>query len=132
MVVRRLCVLLALLGALALPATAAAQSNPFQPLPAPQQPAPEPLPVDDEDDGLGVTETLLIVLAAGCLIGGIAWFVVRDARGAAPVDSDHDRREDAAGHRSPEHQRKAKQRARAAGKRARQARKTTKRKAKGR
>lgn len=89
-------VLLALLLALALPASGFAQgANPFAPsTPSPAQsaPAPDPEPVpapstidDGADDGLTGTQQLLALLAAAAMIALIAWFIVRDAHQSAPV-----------------------------------------------
>jgi hypothetical protein len=117
-----LCVLM-----LIVPAAGAAQDNPFGPVaPAPQQPTPTPAPPppDDEDEGLSDRQQLLIALAGGVLVIGIAWGIVRDARRRAPA-VDHMAIEEGGttshGSRPPKRQRVAQQRARA--KRARRARK---------
>jgi hypothetical protein len=90
----RFAALIAVVVALAaMPAAALAQENPFAPplqqqAPAAPQPStpPPPAPVEDRDDGDGfgdaaVLATALIVLA---LIGGIWFFISRDARRHAP------------------------------------------------
>lgn len=130
MVHRRLAVLLLLVALLAPAAPVAAQSTPFAPLPqAPQEPAPQPVrPTSLQDDDLSAGQTILILVAAGAILGGIAWFVIRDAHGRAPVDERPRRGAPGAEggdtrQRSSEEHRKAKERSRAAAKRARQARK---------
>ncbi len=68
----------------ALPALASAQGNPVAPLPpAPTQPAPAPAAPDD--DGLSTAQQILLLGAAGALLGAIALVIVRDARRRAPV-----------------------------------------------
>lgn len=121
--------ILALLVAalLALPAGAQAQS-PFAPLPQPrQEPPPAPTVTNPrDDDGLTAGQTILILVAAGGLLSGIAFMVVRDARNRAPVVERDGRlvADDAESRqRSHEEHRKAKARNRAAAKRARAARK---------
>ena len=112
--------------ALLLPAPAAAQQNPFGPVPPapPQQPEPAPPPPPDDDEGLSERQQLLIALAGGVLVIGIAWAIVRDARRSAPAE-DHVPVDEGGttshGTRPPKRQRVAQQRARA--KRARRARK---------
>lgn len=68
---------------------AAAQSNPFGPLPpAPQDPPPVPAPPRQADEqGLAKWQQALILVAALVVLGGIAWAIVRDARQAAPADA---------------------------------------------
>jgi hypothetical protein len=86
----RLTAILCLLALLA-PAGALAQDNPFGPIP--QAPPQQTAPPEDEDannpfeqdDGLSDRQQLLIVLAGGIFVVGIAWFIVRDARRSAPV-----------------------------------------------
>jgi hypothetical protein len=77
------------LAALLAPAGAAAQDNPFGPIP---QPAPQqtqaPVSQDDPaaDDGLSSTQQWLIGAAAVILLGGISLAILRDAKQAAPAD----------------------------------------------
>ena len=87
----RLTTLLCLLALLA-PAGASAQDNPFGPIPqAPPEQAPPPEDDDDnqnafgEDEGISDRQQLLIIIAGGLMVLGIAWFIVRDARRSAPV-----------------------------------------------
>lgn len=94
---RRSAIILLALGALIAPATAGAQTggSPFAPSPsAPAQPAPSPpvqqapQPIVDDtssDDGLSKGQEILIFAVGLALLGGIAWFIVRDAHAAAPV-----------------------------------------------
>ena len=112
--------------ALLAPASARAQDNPFGPVPQapPQQTQPAPPPPPDEDEGLSERQQLLIALAGGVLVIGIAWGIVRDARRKAPSEAHMSVEEGgttAHGTRPPKRQRVAQQRARA--KRARKARK---------
>ena len=79
--------LLVLAALLLLPAGAAAQDNPFGPIPQapPEQPAPaQPELEADADEGLSDLQQLLIGLAAVALLGGISYAILRDARQAAP------------------------------------------------
>jgi len=127
----RLTIILLLLAFLA-PAGALAQDNPFGPIPQapPQQTAPPEDEDDntnsafDDDEGLSDRQQLLIVLAGGIFVLGIAWFILRDARRSAPV-AEHRGPEEGGtsskGTRPPKKQRVSQQRARA--KQARQARK---------
>ncbi|HEX8207894.1 MAG TPA: hypothetical protein VF587_17650 [Solirubrobacteraceae bacterium] len=82
----------ALLCVLALfaPGAAFAQGGgAFDPIPPapPEQPAPAEAPEEEDDDGLNSTQQLLIALSGFVLLFGIGWAIVRDARGAAPVES---------------------------------------------
>ena len=81
---RWLAVLLVL--ALAAPAVAAAQDNPFGPLP---QPAPSPAPTappDDTDELFDTGSRTLFVIAGALLIAflAIGWWISRDARRFVP------------------------------------------------
>jgi hypothetical protein len=131
-VIARLLVLTTVLLIAGAPA-AVAQDNPFGPIPPapPEQTAPPEDSVPDspnpDDDGLSSRQQLLILLAAIIMIGGIAWFILRDARRSAPVE--HHRTEaeggtKSKGTRTPKEARVAQQRARA--KAARRARKKQK------
>jgi hypothetical protein len=88
-----ICVL-ALAGAAGAP-LALAQDNPFGPIPPapPQQTAPPEEEDDDtaspfgEEEGLTDRQQLLIIIGAGILVLGIAWFILRDARRNAPAES---------------------------------------------
>ncbi len=87
----RLTTLLCLLALLA-PAGAVAQDNPFGPIPQapPQQTAPpedeETENAFEEDEGISDRQQLLILLAGGIMVIGIAWFIIRDARRNAPAE----------------------------------------------
>ena len=85
----RFAALLCLL-ALVSPGAALAQGGAFEPLPpAPPEPAPPPEEQqtgNDEDDGLSSTQQMLIGASGFILLFGIAWLIVRDARGAAPAE----------------------------------------------
>jgi hypothetical protein len=127
-VIARLLVLLAVCSlALAVPAAAVAQDNPFGPIPQapPEQPPPAPESGDPNQDGLSDWQQLLIGVAAVALLGGIAWAIVRDARAAAPADDRRTSLDDPAdrpkGSRTPPKRRVKQNRAKA--KVARQARK---------
>jgi hypothetical protein len=125
------------LGAASLTPPAAAQDNPFGPIPPPppQQQTVAGDPNADpfqEDEGLSRTQQLLIALSGIALLGGIAFVILRDANQAAPAASrGRDRVPDgsaldtaeqrAKGSRPPKKQRVAQGRAKA--KRARQQRK---------
>ena len=71
-----------LLLCLALPAAAAAQSNPFGPLPQPAAPEVTAEPVEDPADQSGISTSVLFAIAAGVLIVfvGIGLYITRDAR----------------------------------------------------
>jgi hypothetical protein len=83
-----LCVL-----ALTAPGTALAQGGgAFEPIPPAPPPAPttqpEPAgPTRPSDDGLSSTQQLLIAMSGIFVLFGIGWLIVRDARGAAPVET---------------------------------------------
>jgi hypothetical protein len=73
------------------PASALAQGGAFEPIP-PAPPPPPTTPTQPEqpgstDDGLSSTQQLLIGLSGFILLGGIAWAIMRDARGAAPSET---------------------------------------------
>lgn len=91
----RALVLCCLLPAVAWPAVAGAQGNPFGPItpavPPPTQTQTTPTTPGSPDtsgDGLGTTSEILIFLAGVVLIGGIGFAIVRDARRKAPVTED--------------------------------------------
>jgi hypothetical protein len=127
----RLTTLLCLLALLA-PAGALAQDNPFGPIPQapPEQQAP---PEDgdtsdgdlfDDDEGISDRQQLLIIIAGGIMVLGIAFYIVRDARRNAPVEhhlSEAEGGTASKGTRAPKKQRVAQGRAKA--KQARRARK---------
>lgn len=78
--------------ALALPAAAAAQNNPFGPLP-PASPPDTPTQTasssgSDDNRGLDTWQQALIFGAGIILLGGIGTAIVRDARHRAPVTDD--------------------------------------------
>lgn len=78
--------------ALALPGTAAAQNNPFGPLP-PAAPPETPTQTasssgSDDNRGLDTWQQALIFGAGIILLGGIGAAIVRDARHRAPVTDD--------------------------------------------
>ena len=108
---RWLIVLVAL--ALAAPATAVAQENPFGPLP-PAQPSPAPTaPPDtsDEDSG-GTGRNTLYLIGAALLVAflAIGWWISRDARRFTPRGTDRQALREEGPHR---HGRQAKAKARA-------------------
>ena len=126
MTVRRPACWLLTTALLAWPAAgvAIAQQDPFGPVPqAPPQQQPAPAPSPQEDGGLSRRQELLIGGAGIVLLFGIGWAIVRDARSAAPVDSDHplDDIDRPKGSRTPPKQRVDRSRAKA--KAARRARK---------
>lgn len=123
---RRLLTALALLGVLAVPASAVAQFDPVSPSsPAPQE-APTVAAAPDHGDNGGLKRWQEILLFAGglALLAGIGFAIVGDARRHAPVGED-DRRPGAheagvSGSRRPRDKARAKQqrkRAKAARKR---------------
>jgi hypothetical protein len=77
--------------ALVAPGAALAQGGgAFDPLPPapPEQPTTAPQEErPDDDDGLSNTQQLLIAMSGFVLLFGIGWAIVRDARGAAPVET---------------------------------------------
>jgi hypothetical protein len=128
---RRLTLLL-ILVCLAIPAAAAAQDNPFGPLPPSQQVTPAPTAAPTPADQGSVSRGLLFGIAGAVAIVfiGIGWYITRDAR-AHLTDEDRrllegrpvQTRADADAQRT----KAAKSKARAAGKRQRQARKAQRR-----
>jgi len=85
--------------------------------------APEPqAPNQQDDDGFGATETFLVLLGGGLLLGGIAWAILRDARGQLPGDDGHEEdRKRSQAEREADHVRR-KQQSRKKGKAAKKAR----------
>ena len=128
---RRLLFLLVVL-ALAAPATTAAQSNPFGPLPqaAPATPAPTATPKNVADQNSLSKSTLLVIgLGVAAIFVAIGYGITRDARRSLTED---DRRALERREREREqvnrHQRQtAKTKARAKGRQQRQARKAARR-----
>ena len=118
--------------ALAVPAGALAQENPFGPLPPPApEPTPQPVnPADTVDDGGDVSREMLFGVGGALLVVflAIGWFITRDARRTLPEDRrrDEPRLREEGPHR---YERKAKQKARQKGRQQRKARKTTRRRA---
>lgn len=77
--------------ALALPASALAQGNPFGPLPSNPQPQDTPTierPVDinDPDRGLSTLESVVIFGGAIGILGAIGYLILGDARRNVPSD----------------------------------------------
>lgn len=114
--------LVACLLALALPAAAGAQGNPFGPLP--QTPAPPtetqpPSTLADQDDGMETWQQLLIFGGGIALIAGIAFAILGDARRHAPAgdkrsgSTSDDERSGAALRKPPKNRAKARQRGKA-------------------
>jgi hypothetical protein len=123
---RRFTLLICLL-ALAAPVAAHAQDSPFAPLPPAQtQQAPDPVTTTStttsDDGGLESWQTLLIVLAGGILLLGIAWAIVSDARNVAPALSPTEELEEARVRKEHDLKRR-KQKNRQAAKRSRASRK---------
>ena len=116
---------------LALPAVAAAQSNPFGPLPPAQQATPEPTAAPGGgDDQESVSRPLVLGVAGGVavLFVGIGLYIARDARRNL-TESDRDKLEHRR-ERTEEQRRnaeRAKEKARARAKAQRQARKKQRR-----
>ena len=83
--------LLAVCLVLLLPAGAAAQSNPFGPLPQTPQPTETQAPstLADQDDGMDTWQQLLIFGGAIALIAGIAFAILGDAKRNAPATPDN-------------------------------------------
>jgi hypothetical protein len=118
--------------ALALPATALAQGDPFTPLPPPApeptpQPQPDPVTTAEEEGDVG--RTVLFVVGGALLIVFIAigFVITRDARRTLPESA---RSSEGLRDEGPhKHSRKAKARARKKGRAQRRARRITRRKA---
>jgi hypothetical protein len=86
--VKRLAILLAALAlGLAVPSLATAQFGPTNiPTPLTQtEPSDNPAPSGDEDNGLSTWQYVLMFGGAIAVLAVIAWFIMRDARRAAPV-----------------------------------------------
>jgi hypothetical protein len=122
----RLLCLLTIVAALAVPATALAQSDPFGPLPAAETPAPTAAPSDtsntQQDDGVGRTTLLVIGGGLALLFAVIATVIVSDARRHVPEERLRHRLREEGPHK---HKRQAKAKARAKGRAQRAARKKT-------
>ena len=121
----RLLCLLVLVAALALPASALAQSDAFGPIPPADTPVPTVAPSDNsstQDDSTGQTTLLLIGGGLVLLFAVIATVIVRDARSHVPEEElRHGLREEG----PHKHKRQAKAKARAKGRAQRAARKKT-------
>lgn len=121
----RLCLLIAIL-ALALPASALAQSDAFGPLPgAPPDATPVPTVAPTpavQDESTGPRTVLLIGGGLVALFLVIGTVIVRDARRNVPEDQLRQRQRDQGPHK---HERQAKAKARAKARAARRARKKT-------
>ncbi len=120
--------LLICLVALALPMAAQAQNSPFDPLPPaapPQVTTPTPTVtnpnVPTDNGGLAGWQQILLFGSGGILLLGIAWLIVRDARGVAPTLTTEEQVETRERREADIKRRKAKNRA--AAKRSRAARK---------
>jgi hypothetical protein len=120
---RRLALITSML-ALALAAPAAAQQNPFGPLP--DAPTATPAPVKPTTSDPNNTNRTTLFLIGGVLIvgfGAMGWFIMRDARSAIPEEdlAAMGRLREAGPHA---HKRQAKAKARAKGRSQRNARKS--------
>jgi hypothetical protein len=127
---RAVLLLLILAVALSSPAVAAAQSNPFGPLPQSANPTPTPATTQDTTDQSSVSRPLLLGIAGAVALVflGIGVFITRDAR-AHLTEADRaavegTRRRELGDRKQAE---RARQRARAKGKAQRQARKAHRR-----
>lgn len=118
--------LLALVVALAVPASAAAQSDAFGPLPPADTPAPTVAPSDNntavQDDSTGTSTLLFIGGGLLLLFAVITTVIVRDARRNVPEEQLRHRLREEGPHK---HKRQAKAKARAKGRAQRAARKKT-------
>jgi uncharacterized protein HemX len=104
--------LLSTLLVLALAAPAAAQTNPFGPLPPADTPVPTATATPTSDDG-STSKKILFIIGAALIIGfgGMGYLIMRDARAATSEDEiDHMQHRDEALHRR---QKQAKVKARA-------------------
>jgi hypothetical protein len=123
--IRLLC-LLALAVALAVPASALAQSDAFGPLPPADTPVPTVAPSDNsgtQDNG-GIGKSTLLLIGGGLvlLFAVITTVIVRDARSRVPEEQLRHRLREEGPHK---HRRQAKAKARAKGRASRAARKKT-------
>jgi hypothetical protein len=84
----RILTVLAVLALSLAPAGAARAQigGPNAPTPLTQPDPPPPVKTDLDDEGLTSWQQALIFVAAGLVLAGIAFVIVRDARRAAPVD----------------------------------------------
>jgi hypothetical protein len=122
----RLLCLLTLVVALAVPASALAQSDAFGPLPPADTPVPTVEPSDNsstsDDSGTGKSTLLLIGGGLLVLFAVITTVIVRDARSHVPEEQLRHRLREEGPHK---HKRQAKSKARAKGRASRAARKKT-------
>jgi hypothetical protein len=118
--------LLICLVACAVPVAAHGQASPFAPIPqaAPQQQTATATTssTTTDDSGMATWQQLLIFAGGGILLLGIAWAILTDARGRAPVEDPTDE-QDAARERKEEDLKRRKAKNRAAAKRSKAARK---------
>jgi hypothetical protein len=122
----RLLCLLTLVVALAVPASALAQSDAFGPLPPAETPVPTVAPANNsntQDDG-GVGKTTLLLIGGGLvlLFAVITTVIMRDARAHVPEEQLRHRLREEGPHK---HKRQAKAKARAKGRAQKAARKKT-------
>jgi hypothetical protein len=84
---RRLALLTTML-ALALAAPAAAQQNPFGPLPSASTPTPAPTAAPSSSGDNNTSRVTLFVIGAALVVGfgAMGWFITRDARRAIPEE----------------------------------------------
>jgi hypothetical protein len=122
----RLLCLLVLVAALALPASALAQSDAFGPLPQAETatPAPTAAPSNTTSTEDNTSTNTLLLIGGGLvlLFAVITTVIVRDARRRVPESELHHGLREEGAHK---HQRKAKAKARAKGRASRAARKKT-------
>lgn len=119
---RRIALLTTLL-ALAVTAPAAAQSNPFGPLPAAEATPTATMATTTTTVDDGDTDRNVLIIVGGALILGFAvmgWYIMRDARAAAPKEATGPRLREEGPHK---HGKQAKSRARARTRAQKQARK---------
>lgn len=117
---RRTVTALAACWALASPAAALAQGDPFGPQPAPT-PVPaqttttsQPAPQTSDSGSLSGLQQGLIIAAGGVLLLGIGWAIVSDARQRAPVAAGEPTASERAERRSAQQQARARAKAKAA------------------